>query len=213
MSSEFETKTARGTLGAGAFIASAVARYRGVAIRGRTVDLVPYGPRHHERVVVLRNLAAAREYMNLGFDATLETQQRWYESYRTRQDDIYWVLSGKKDAEIVGTTRIYDMTVDQVEKGSLIVDPRMARLGPFALEAELLLIKFVFDELGIPKIVTAIATDNHNMLSINSRFGFVPAGRRDIRGKDYLVFELQRGQFDSRKLDAIVDHWSTRHEH
>lgn len=195
----------------GVTTAALISYYRTVAIPGRMVDLVPYAAEHHQHVVELRNLPAVRQFMNLDSDATLSTQQRWYGSYQKRSDDLYWVIVAKS-RQVVGTNRIYDITGDQLEKGSLIIDPDAARLGPFALEAELLLIRFVFDVLTIPRIITAIATDNVKMLSINARFGFKPVGQRVVRGKEFLVFELRRYDFNPRPLESVVDHWSKRHE-
>ena len=193
-------------------ITAAIARYRQEPLRGRIVDLVPYIADHHARVVELRNSPKACYFLHKETALTLAMQRQWYADYLRRSDDLYWVVAAKS-GQIIGTNRIYDISADQLEKGSLVIDEEFARGAPYALESDLLAMRFAFDVLRVQRIITAVRADNAKMQSMNARFGFRQTGERLVRGVSYPVYELEHGDFEPRPFASIIDYWSTRREH
>lgn len=191
---------------------SLVAHYRATPIVGACVTLLPYGPAHAEAVVRLRNLPEVRYFLNQGAPSTMATQAAWAQGYRSRQDDLFWVLVDRAGA-VVGCNRLYDIGREHAEKGSQIVDPLHARIGPFALEADLLAIRLAFEVFGVSAVLARVRQDNDKVLSMNRRMGFAPVATELRNEVPFTVLRLDRAAFQPAPLDRLVEYWSQRHEH
>jgi RimJ/RimL family protein N-acetyltransferase len=197
-------------------IATTVAALRATRIEGLCVNLVPYAAEHAAKVVRLRNFPDVRHFLNQSSVSTIESQAAWHASYLQRRDDIFWMIEDKV-GRTLGCNRLYDISAQRLEKGSLIVDPDLARGGPFALEADLLALECAFRRLAVASVITRTMPDNLKMQSMNARLGFVPqlvaTGQeaRDERGLH--LFELRPERFKPAAFAKLIQYWSKRNEH
>lgn len=182
-----------------------------VLLEGEIVRLRPYRQSDREKVIELRNTARGQYFLNQGFISTIETQIEWEKGYFSRDNDYYWIIECKETLETIGTTALYDLCEESVEKGRLIVDEVKSLRKPYVLEAELLIIKYAFEELGVSRIITRTKLDNVKMKSINTRFGFNKTGECVINQEVYEIFELANyNQEFFKKYDAIIKKWSRK---
>lgn len=188
-----------------------VQHFRRVPVRGDYIDLLPYAPAHSNAVVRLRNLPEVRYFLNQDFESTLESQQAWAEDYFKRSNDIFWVLQDKLGM-VVGCNRLYDISADVLEKGSLIVDPKFSRASPIALEADLRVLRVAFFEIGVEAVITRTRDDNIKMRSMNARFGFKEISRTDVRGVEFPIYSLRKHEFCPDAFESILSHWRRRIE-
>ena len=190
-------------------ISGYVERLRREPIVGHCYDLVPYSAQHDEQVVALRRLPNVRHFMNLIDEPTLDSQRSWRLGYEQRNNDVMWVICDKS-GQVCGTNRLYDITPSSAEKGSLIVDPDLARGGPSALEAEIQIINLAFGVLLVDFMITTVKAGNTNMISMNKRFGFSYLNDLEIRGEVFSQYKLFRESWNPEPYEATLRHWSRR---
>lgn len=190
-------------------VSEKVRHLRSLAIIGDCIDMIPYTSEYDSEVVRLRSIHEARYYMNLSKAPCENDQITWREGYESRSDDVMWIIRNKSGV-VCGTNRIYDISKDFCEKGSLIVDPVHARTAPITLESELIVIKTAFDEFDVRGVITHVRPDNLKMNSINDRFGFVRDGEVDIRGENYHRYILSRKSWNPEPFQAILSQWAKR---
>ena len=185
--------------------------YRKNIISGKCIDLIPYSTQYAEYVVGLRNIPSSRFFLNQQFTSTLATQQCWYDNYLKTDNDIFWVICDKT-GRTVGINRLYDITHEGAQKGSLIVEEQFSKVLPIALEADLLLIKLAFYKLNLNYITTIVRNENPKMISMNSRIGFQKTDSMYVREVEYGCYKLDKCNFIPTKLESIVNHWGARNE-
>lgn len=191
-------------------IADRVRLLRKGTIVGSCIDMLPYGAEYDAEVVRLRSLSNVRYFMNLIDEPTLAGQAVWREGYARRNDDVMWLIRDKS-GRICGTNRLYDISALTGEKGSLIVDPEVARAVPAALESEVTIIETAFTTFNIEKIITHVREDNTQMKSMNERFGFARESVTEIRGVKYERSFLTRETWNPSSFCAILEHWARRY--
>lgn len=202
------------SLGSGAPVAGTVRALREAPVLGHTIDLIPYTPAYHDALIALRNTDRASYYLHQPAPLTRAGQQRWYEGYLERDDDIQWIIA-RKDGTPVGGTALYGIAGDRMraEKGRLVIDETRTREAPYVLEAELLLLDIAFDRLDIGRVDTCVRHDNATMQSINARLGFVRTGAHDIRGVEYFDYAASPARYHthtSLALRAVPAAWARR---
>jgi RimJ/RimL family protein N-acetyltransferase len=194
-------------------IAAIVSRYRSTALEGQCVRLVPYEASYGEQVRALRNTERGRYNLAQLTEISAEMQRNWYEQYRQRTNDLTWVILNRRN-EFIGGTALYEIDPNSPygEKGRLILDEKKSLEAPYALEAELMLVRFYFDQFPFPSLMTRVRTDNEKMISMNQRFGFTITGPTELRGVPYCRMDLHRGDFQPFPFEAILSHWAKRYE-
>ena len=180
-------------------------------IQGYYIDLHPYVFQHGETIVKLRNQEKSRYNLNQKETSTTEGQNKWYDGYMKRNDDIYWCIYNKED-KIIGAIRFYNIKYDGscCNQGSFIIDEVYAMSGPYALETEILTLDFVFDVLKINKVFNDNRVENKNMNSISKRIGFKFVEEFELDGARYNLYELTPNNYKKEALKKIFDKWRTR---
>jgi RimJ/RimL family protein N-acetyltransferase len=194
-------------------IAAVVTHHRSMALEGQCVRLQPYEPSYGEALRALRNTEQGRHNLAQLSEISAAMQRNWYEQYRQRANDLTWVILNRRN-EFIGATALYDIEPKPpwAEKGRLILDERRSLEAPYALEAELMLIRFYLEQFPFPSLMTRVRTDNDKMISMNQRFGFTITGPTELRGVPYYQMDLQREDFSLGQFEAIISHWTKRHE-
>jgi RimJ/RimL family protein N-acetyltransferase len=173
--------------------------------------LHPYKWEHGGTIVALRNQEKSRYNLAQKDASTIEGQNEWYHCYSQRDDDIYWCIHNKT-GNMIGVIRIYDIKHDGTccNQGSFIIDRAFAMSGPYAVEAEILSLDFVFDTLQMDKVLNDNRVDNKNMNSISKRVGFKfveEFTRDDVR---FNLFELKINTYNRVDLESILQKWRER---
>ena len=176
---------------------------------GKTVDLLPFAPEHAEATAKLRNAPNARAFFDQAELSTKESQEAYFKLYAQKDDDLYWVIADKTGA-IVGATALYGLTPQTGEKGRQILDETASKRGPFALEAELLLISFALDELKISEVTAVIRPDNLKVINLNKRMGFQHIGPYELRGRMYEKYRLDPKDYSPGDFAPLIDYWVSR---
>lgn len=180
-------------------------------IHGRNIDLHPYALEHGEAIVRLRNQEKSRYNLNQKESSTIEGQNKWYDIYAQRDDDIYWCICNKA-GDVIGTVRLYDIAMDgsRCEEGSLIIDEVYAMNSSYALETMILVFDFAFNILQISEIVNEIRADNKNMKSISKRIGFTFVKEYERNEAGFSLYMLKKDNYQRTVLMNILDNWKER---
>ena len=186
-----------------------ISEYRNKNVAGKIVDLSPVTEKDLPEIVRLRNTPKMMYYFNQSYELTVESQLEWYKKYLQRDDDLYWTIKDKS-GKIIGTNRLYDVTPDKCEQGSLMVDENYSMTAPYAAEAIMLSLDFAFDVLGVNAIINDNRHDNKNMNSITKKFGFTFLREIDIRGVTYYYYELYRENYKKTAVEEIIKLWLDR---
>lgn len=188
-----------------------VIKYRKQIIEGRCLNHVPVQENMLKRIIELRNDSRNAYFLNQNYKLSLDDQIKWFNSYLTRSNDLYWVIVDKKN-NIVGTNRLYDIDDNQCVQGSIIVDEKHSLEAPYALESILLAIKFAFEKLKVATIINEDRYDNKVMNSITKRVGFEYKFDVDTRGITCKHYELTKKQFKERMLTETLETWLSRRQ-
>ena len=194
-------------------IGKIISEFRGKNIVGKYIDLVPFTPEDAENVVRIRNEQKNRYYLNQTYELTVEGQKKWYETYLERDNDIYWCIYNKKN-EFIGTVRVYDIDVDNnlCDQGSFMIDEEHAEGAPYALEAEILSLDFIFDVLNIYNVINEDRSDNKVMNNLSKKLGFVFKKDTVINDVDYKYYILTPEEYRKNrdKFVQIIECWGNR---
>ena len=186
-----------------------VAEYRKKNLSGKIVDLSPVTENDLIDIVRMRNDPKMMYYLNQPAKITLESQKAWYEKYKERTDDLYWTIKNK-DGLVIGTNRLYDITTEKCEQGSLMIDTHYSRTAPFVPEAIMLSLDLAFDVFGVHTIVNEDRHDNKNMNSLTKRFGFQFLRKTDIRGIAFNYYELSKETYRRTEVEEVLKLWLER---
>ncbi len=186
-----------------------VTEYRNKDITGSVINLSPLNDSDLANVVRMRNHPKMMYYFNQAQKITLDSQIDWYMKYIQRDDDLYWVIKDKS-GHVIGTNRLYAITQERCEQGSLMIDYTYAMGAPYAAEAILLSLNFAFDKLGVHIVVNENRHDNKNMNSITKRFGFKFIRENNIRGIIYNYYELYPENYKKNDIEELIQLWMSR---
>lgn len=102
---------------------------------------------------------------------TVDDQRRWIDSYKTREaksDEFYYIVE-RRDGQVCGTVRLYDIGVQEFTWGSWILDRKKPRLA--ALESAVLSFGVGFHGLGLARALVDVRAGNHHAQAFYRRFG------------------------------------------
>lgn len=183
--------------------------YRERIIEGKCLDLIPLGVQMLGRIVELRNQERSLYGFYQTSKLTLEDQTKWFSSYMERSDDLYWGIFSKS-GEMVGATRLYEITEHTCDQGSFVLDENRGLEAPYALESMLLVLRFAFEKLCVEVVVNDDRAGNKMMNSITKRVGFALVKDIEIRGELFHHYELTKGNFREQMLETLLSRWMSR---
>ncbi len=190
-----------------------IKKYRDKRIEGVCIDLVPFTEVDAENVVEIRNREKNIYFLNQACILNVEGQLKWYRSYLERDNDIYWCIYNKKN-EFIGTVRVYDIDEesDLCDQGSFVIDEELAKEAPYAIEAELLSLDFIFDVLKINHVINEDRSDNKIMNNLSKKLGFVLKKNTVINEVKYNYYILSSDDYKKNrdKLAKIIEYWGCR---
>ena len=159
-------------------------------------------PLEQEDIELLRKLRnQEKQYFATQQEITREGQQKWYQSYLEKQDDIMFKIVKKENPEeFIGTIALYDIDWENrtSECGRTVVDKEKAPEKGIGMEATKAVCLFGFDVLKLKKIVGEVLKTNERIIKVDKRAGFYIVGERE----DMYDIEMTR---DSIRLDGEQD--------
>ncbi len=190
-----------------------IRKYRKKRISGICIDLVPFSEADAANVVQVRNREKNRYFLHQTCMIDIENQLNWYASYLKRDNDIYWCIYNKK-GQFIGTIRIYDIDreKDLCNQGSFMIGEEFSGEAPYAVEAEILSLDFVFEVLKIQNVINEDRVDNKVMNNLSKKAGFVFKKDITIRGVDYNYYLLNQKAYEKsrERFARVVEHWAKR---
>ncbi len=190
-----------------------IKEFRTQTILGKCIDLKPASEEYAAKIMELRNREKNIYWFNQSDIITLEEQIKWFESYASCQNDIYWVILNK-EGQFLGTIRIYDIDFDGMtcEEGSYIIDENYADEAPYAVEAKMLALDVAFKKLEIELVINDNRADNKVISNMDNQLGFDDGSIIKIRGVDYIHRILKAADYfkNRSKFSTLVDYWSMR---
>jgi RimJ/RimL family protein N-acetyltransferase len=194
-------------------IGKIIDEYREKRIYGKCIELVPLSPADIPKVVEIRNREKNRYFLNQTFELTIDAQEKWYSGYLERDNDLYWCIYNKQN-QFIGTIRIYDIddANDMCNQGSFMIDEEQADGAPYALEAEILSLDFIFDILKIGNVINEDRADNKVMNNLTRKIGFGFKKKTIINGVEYNYYLLNPDDYkhSRNKFSEIIDYLAAR---
>jgi len=139
----------------------------------KRIILNPLEKQDIEELRVLRN--GAREFFVYQGIITPEKQQKWFEQYLQKDDDIMFkIVKAEEPEEFIGAVALYDIEPEkhQAEFGRIVIDKEKVSekgLGQETVEA---ITQFGFTILNLRKIVAEVLKENQRALTSDLRAGF-----------------------------------------
>lgn len=190
-----------------------IKEFRNKVIEGKCINLVPFTIDDIANIVEIRNREKNKYFLNQTSELNIESQTKWYETYLTRDNDIYWCIYNKQN-QFIGTVRVYDIDKDAdiCNQGSFMIDEEHAEGAPYAIEAEILTLDFIFNQLKINNVINEIRIDNKVMNNLSKKLGFVLKKNTVINGVDYKYYLLNPIDYKKNrdKFQLVVDYWVSR---
>lgn len=194
-------------------ISSIIDEYRNKKIIGKCIDLIPFTLDNVENVVSIRNKDRNKYFLNQTYEISVQSQTEWYQRYIERHNDIYWCIYNK-EAQFVGTIRIYDIDDenDICDQGSFMIDEEIGTGTPYALEAEILTLDFIFEKLKIARVINEDRADNKVMNNLTKKIGFIFEKKTIINCVDYNYYLLDYDNYKNNreKFQTVIDYWVNR---
>ena len=185
-------------------------------IQGRLCRIEPLDPARHadDRVEAFRPAADGRAwtYLTVGPFADPAAHRAWLEQAAASEDPLHHTVIDLATGRAVGTLAL--MRIDPangvIEVGSVTFSPLLQRT-PISTEAQYLLMKRVFDELGYRRYEWKCDSLNAPSRVAAQRLGFAFEGvfRQAVvykgRSRDTAWFALLDGEWPARK--AAFERW------
>lgn len=101
-----------------------------------------------------------------------EKQQRWFQSYQKKKDDLMFVIE-TLNGRPIGTVALYKINLPskRAEFGRLIIDAKNRKKG-FGREASESLIRFAFSTLHLEQIRLELLKSNKPAIRLYKKIGF-----------------------------------------
>jgi diamine N-acetyltransferase len=104
---------------------------------------------------------------------TPEAQQRWWESYRDREDDLFFVIEETEEGlGPVGALALYDIDNRRAEFGRLMIGEDAARGRGLAKQATTAALTIAFDHLDLDEVYLKVYPDNEPAIAVYRACGF-----------------------------------------
>lgn len=175
------------------------ATYRDISIR----------PLHEEDIELLRqwrNNKDLSKFLTPMDEITPDMQKKWYESYLTDDDCIFFVVIDREQKKVIGTVAIYDFCGGVAEVGKIVIGDDSMRGKGIGYTSLLLAMCVGFNELCINSCKLRVFEENTVALNLYKKTGFHETGRNNFEGNmTELAMEISRDVFfDINKIGEEI---------
>lgn len=157
-----------------------------------------------EFIADLRSHPQIYRYLSSESEISTAQQQSWLKAYLDSNDGFYFVIEDLNSGKKTGTISIYNLAENR----------KKAEFGRYictntynAIEAELLLIKFGFEVMGIDEIYCRTAQANEKVWKQHYKFGFTDLGMELFPEKEMAlkVQHITKASFDTFDYTHITN--------
>ena len=142
-----------------------------------------------------------KRYFLTQFTPTSERTKNWLDSVVMPSDNRILFLICTDSNEIVGNFGVCDLTESQAELDNLIRGEKGGH-PQLIYFAELALLKWIFDDLGIPTACLHVFSNNYKTIALHESVGFKTVASYPL-AKQELQDELKYAVCDSSNSDVI----------
>ncbi len=164
----------------------------GVLLKRLTADKI-------ELVRQWRNSDEVRQFMEYREEITPEMQESWFARINNEHNYYFILVCQGKEIGVMNLKDI-DYQHKEAEKGSLIWEQSMRGKG-LGYRANLLLMDFAFEALGLERLIIHILQDNSASIRLNKQLGFELSP--DQEHLDNQKYSLTREDYYNRRTDII----------
>jgi diamine N-acetyltransferase len=148
-----------------------------IYIHGNEIGLRSLSEKDIEMVRLWRNQDHIRKWFVYSNIISVEEQQRWYENYLKKPDDLMFIIENNVDGEgllPVGAVALYniDLIKKNAEFGRLMIGESSAAGKGIALKATALICGYGFKELNLKSIHLDVFPNNEKAVNIYKKIGF-----------------------------------------
>jgi len=176
------------------------------------IDFTHIQDKHLEIIRNWRNSEGIKKYMYTETYITEEMQRRWYETIKSKKDEIHWVV--EVDGELVGKVdlRKIDMA-NKTAEWSFYIGEESAMGSGAGVLIEYQLLEYAFNELKLHKLNCAVLDFNSRVIELHKKFGFVEEGRirqQILKGDQYVDVVLlgilsEEWKVNRARLQKVVE--------
>lgn len=171
-----------------------------------------------EKMAEWRNQPETYEYFYEYFPLSKASQQMWYENLLRKTDDLMFVISTLA-GKAIGTVAVLNINWRNrnAEWGRFLIGEKDYMAKGYGIEAELLILEYVFEHLNLNRLYGEVLVDNTRVRSLHKKCGFQEEGllRQHIykQGKycDVIIVGMLKEDYFSHKhiRDGL---WESLHE-
>jgi UDP-4-amino-4,6-dideoxy-N-acetyl-beta-L-altrosamine N-acetyltransferase len=181
-------------------------------IFGNIITLIPISFEHLPLVAKWRNNPSVSEMMFDRSVFTLEKQIAWFENLKNDSTREQFIILVKKSSKPIGAINLINIDRKNLHcDWGYYIGEDDSRMGGFAIEAELLILKYAFENLGLNKVYCQTFSFNKKVIAIHSKFGFTTDGilrqhhKTETGFADVVVMSILKEEFSkSAKLISAL---------
>jgi RimJ/RimL family protein N-acetyltransferase len=176
-----------------------------ISIEGHVTILRTATSADAKDIIGLRNQSRINQYLSSSNSISLEEQINWMNDNAAKRDGFYFKIMDKKSNEFCGTVSIYQISNEMSGEFGRYICTKSIQ----AIEAELLLLRFAFDVMGLKSIYCRTAELNTKVWKQHYEFGFIDNGTELLEEKQFylkkqlLTVEAYR-KFNYFKIDSLI---------
>lgn len=156
-----------------------------------------------EKLRILRN--KEKQYFATQDEITAEAQEKWYQHYLTKDNDIMFKIEKRDQPEVfIGAIALYDIDWKRKvsECGRTVVDKELAPEKGIGLTATKAVCQFGFEILKLEKIIGEVLKTNQRIIKVDTRAGFYIVGEND----EFYNIEMTAKSINIEKRKTIYDY-------
>jgi len=188
-----------------------------MTIKGIIITLVPLKEEFLEVMVMWRNNPLVSSTM---FDRgifTLQSQIDWYNKIKNDPTRKQFIIIANKSDKPIGAVNLMniDNTNLHCDWGYYIGEDDF-RMGGYSIEAEFLILKYAFTDLGMNKVYCQTLSYNTKVLSIHKKFGFITEGiqrqhyKENDKFSDVVIMSILKNEFydSSKQIELLLNFYN-----
>jgi len=156
---------------------------------GFLISFVPVKEEHLKQMVKWRNNPNVSGMLFDRGKFTLSKQKKWFEKSKKDTTRKQFIIIENKTKKPIGAINLMNIDYANLHcDWGYYIGETEYRMGGFAIEAEYMILKFAFEQLGMNKVYCQTFAYNTKVISTHSKFGFVVEGTLRQHYKEYDSF-------------------------
>lgn len=171
---------------------------------GKKIIIKPLQKKHLEKLRVLRNDPDTNYFLTSIVPINEDMQEEWFKKISLDNSKMYLAIENKSNV-FLGVVRCDEWDkINQSIRVGVDIMPEFRRQG-YATEAFKILLRFLFNELGLNRIWLLVLDYNKRALTLYKKLGFRIEGKqreaifRNNKFNDYIMMSILKKEYEKRK--------------